>query len=56
MNIVVIYGGESVEHEVSILTAVQLIDHLSKDNVIIPIYVTKDGKMCEVKDYKHINY
>ena len=55
MNIAVIYGGESVEHEVSILTAVQLIENIAKDNVIIPIYITKQGKMYETKDYKRLD-
>ncbi|MBO7219122.1 MAG: ATP-grasp domain-containing protein [Clostridia bacterium] len=55
MNIAVIYGGESVEHEVSILTAVQLIENIAKDNIIIPIYITKQGKMYETSNYKNID-
>ena len=54
MNIAVIYGGESVEHEVSILTAVQLIENIAKDNMIIPIYITKHGKMYETINYKKL--
>ena len=56
MNIAVIYGGESAEHDVSIVTAVQLIKNITKDkNNIIPIYISKTGKMFEVKDYKNIH-
>ena len=29
----VIFGGETVEHEVSIITAVQAMEHMNKDNI-----------------------
>ena len=39
----VIFGGQTVEHEVSIISAVQAMKSLDKDKYdIIPIYVTKD--------------
>jgi D-alanine-D-alanine ligase len=39
----VIFGGESVEHEVSIITAVQAMEFLDKDKYEpIPIYISKD--------------
>ena len=39
----VIYGGNTVEHEVSIITAVQAMEHLDKNKYdIIPIYISKD--------------
>ena len=47
----VIFGGETVEHEVSIITAVQAMEHINRDKYeIIPIYISKDrfwytGKM-----------
>lgn len=47
----VIYGGNSVEHEVSIITAVQAMSFMDTDKYdIVPIYITKDrtwytGKM-----------
>lgn len=47
----VIYGGESVEHEVSIITAVQAMNYMNQEKYdIIPIYIGKDrtwytGKM-----------
>ena len=47
----VIYGGDSVEHEVSIITAVQAMNFMNKDKYdIVPIYISKDrvwytGKM-----------
>ena len=47
----VIFGGETVEHEVSIITAVQAMEHMNQEKYdIIPIYISKDrywytGKM-----------
>lgn len=42
----VIFGGETVEHEVSIITAVQAMANINKDKYdIVPIYITKDKKM-----------
>ena len=47
----VIFGGETVEHEVSIITAIQAMEHINQDKYdIIPIYIAKDrtwytGKM-----------
>ena len=47
----VIFGGESVEHEVSIISALQAMEHLNAEKYdIIPIYISKDrtfycGKM-----------
>ena len=39
----VIFGGETVEHEVSIITALQAIEHINKDKYdVVPIYITKD--------------
>lgn len=39
----VIFGGESVEHEVSIITAVQAMGFLDKDKYEpVPIYISKD--------------
>ena len=47
----VIFGGETVEHEVSVITAVQAMEHINQDKYeIVPIYISKDriwytGKM-----------
>ena len=47
----VVFGGESVEHEVSIISAVQAMKHLNEEKYdIYPIYISKDrtwytGKM-----------
>lgn len=57
----VFFGGKSVEHEVSIITALQAIENINKDKYdIIPIYITKDNKMytgnliSDINQYKDI--
>ena len=58
----VFFGGKSVEHEVSIITAIQAIENMDKDKYdIVPIYITKDNKMyCgdligDISNYKDID-
>ena len=39
----VLFGGETVEHEVSIISALQAISNLDKDKYdVIPIYISKN--------------
>lgn len=39
----VIFGGESVEHEVSVISALQAIEFMNKDKYdVVPIYISKD--------------
>lgn len=40
----VVFGGRSVEHDVSIVTAHQVMAVLSEDHDIVPIYVTREGR------------
>jgi len=43
LKIGVIFGGKSLEHELSIITALQAMDNIDTDKYeVIPIYVTKD--------------
>ena len=43
LKIGVIFGGQSLEHEVSIITALQAMDNIDTEKYdIVPIYVTKD--------------
>lgn len=58
----VFFGGKSVEHEVSIITAIQAIENIDKNKYdVIPIYIAKDNKMyCgnyigDIKQYKDID-
>ncbi len=44
MRVAVIFGGRSVEHEVSIVTAHQAMAVLAERHEVIPVYVTRDGQ------------
>ena len=45
-NVAVFYGCRSVEHEVSIISAVQAMRAINRDKYdVTPVYVTKDGEM-----------
>ncbi len=57
----VIFGGESVEHEVSIISALQAISNINKDKYdVVPIYISKDkvwytGKnLSDISIYKDL--
>ena len=57
----VFFGGKSVEHEVSIITALQAIENMNREKYdIVPIYIAKDNKMyCgdfvdDIKQYTNI--
>lgn len=51
----VIFGGNSVEHEVSIISAVQAMNKMDKTKYdIIPIYITKDLKWYTGSQLKEI--
>ncbi|GAB6087383.1 D-alanine--D-alanine ligase family protein [Alkaliphilus crotonatoxidans] len=46
-NIYVVYGGKSVEHEVSLKTAFSIINALDKDKYdVYPVYITNEGQWC----------
>jgi len=41
----VIFGGRSVEHEVSVITGQQVMENIDKDKFeVVPIYISKEGK------------
>lgn len=45
-KIAVFFGGNSVEHEVSIITALQAIENINREKYeVLPIYITKDSRM-----------
>jgi D-alanine-D-alanine ligase len=55
-NVAIIFGSRSAEHEVSIITAHQLIGVLDKNKYeIIPIYITKDGDWLTGEKLLNIN-
>lgn len=53
-NIGVIFGGRSVEHEVSVITGMQIIENMDKSKFNpIPIYITKEGKFLTGESLKN---
>lgn len=61
LKIGVIFGGRTVEHEISIITANQAITNINKEKYeIIPIYISKSGKMytgeklLDLKEYRNL--
>lgn len=62
IKLAVIFGGETVEHEVSIITAVQAMSNINKDKYdVIPIYISKDKRMytgnllMDIENYQDID-
>ena len=62
LDIALIFGGKSTEHEVSVITALQAYEHLDKDKYnICAIYQSKKGdfytnpKFLDVNNYKDID-
>ena len=63
LNIAVFFGGESVEHEVSIISAHQAIEALDKNKYnVIPVYVSKERKLYvsdllkDISNYKYLKH
>ena len=48
IKIGVFFGGNSVEHEVSIISAIQAINNMDTEKYdIIPVYITKESNIDE---------
>lgn len=55
-NLAVFFGGKSTEHDVSIVTAMQMINFLDKSKYnIFAVYVDKNNKLFVLKDLKQMN-
>ena len=57
-KIAVIFGGKSAEHDISIITALSTVIkplELTKKYLVVPIYITKDGKWYSDQKLKDIN-
>ena len=51
----VMFGGASVEHEISILSAIQAMDHLDSSRYdILPIYIAKDHQMYHSEQLRNV--
>ena len=54
-NVAVIFGGKSVEHDISIITGVQTLNSLDKNKYnIYPIYIAKNGNWYTSNDFFNI--
>lgn len=61
LRIGVIFGGKSVEHEVSVISALQAVNSMNKDKYdIVPIYMSKDKELYtgeylfKIENYKDL--
>ncbi len=61
INLAVLFGGKSVEHEISIISAVQAMRYINKDKYeVIPVYITKGNEMyhgdmlTDIKEYSNL--
>lgn len=61
IKLAVLFGGRSVEHEVSVISALQAMENLNADKYdIIPVYIGKNGEMYtgealrNMDEYKNI--
>ena len=62
INLAVIFGGSSVEHEVSVISAVQAMHSLDKEKYeIYPVYITKKNEfytghvLFDIENYKDMD-
>lgn len=55
LNIAVIFGGKSVEHEISVLTGAQCMQAIDKDKYrVVPIYISKSGQWYTGDDFLNL--
>lgn len=59
LNVGVMFGGRSVEHEVSVVTGLQVIENIDRSKYdVTPIYISRDGdwytgeELLDIKNYK----
>jgi D-alanine-D-alanine ligase len=61
-KVAVLFGGRSVEHEVSVITGAQVMENIDKEKYdVVPIYIDKEGKwftgdsLKEFENFKNSN-
>lgn len=54
-KILVLYGGKSVEHDISIITALQAMNAISGEAEILPVYITGGGEFVTAKNALDVN-
>lgn len=60
-NVAVFFGGRSVEHEISVISALQAINAFNKEKYeIVPVYITKQGRwytgdnLLDIRNYRDL--
>ena len=62
LNVAVVFGGKSTEHDISIISAHQTIENIDKEKYnVMPVYISKtgdfyyskDGLLLDMKNYKN---
>lgn len=58
-NVAVFFGGRSVEHEISVISALQAINAMNKEKYnVVPVYISKQGRwytgadLLEIRNYR----
>ena len=61
LRVGVVFGGPSVEHEVSVISALQAIQHMNQEKYdVVPIYISKNrewycgSELKEISNYQDI--
>ena len=56
LNLAIFYGGKSAEHDISIITAIQVMNNISKNKYkIFPIYITQNNSWEMPEDFLNVN-
>ncbi|MBP5661748.1 MAG: D-alanine--D-alanine ligase [Clostridia bacterium] len=62
LTIAVFFGGKSVEHDVSIVTAQQLMQNINREKyTVVPVYISREGdwysgeKLMHVEAFRHFD-
>lgn len=55
IKLAVLFGGKSVEHEISIISALQACEYINREKYeVIPLYMTKEGEFYTGEQIGHI--
>ena len=55
-NIMLVFGGKSCEHDISLISALQVAKNIDEYLYnILPVYIQKNGRMVYVKNFKNLN-
>jgi len=55
LNVGVFFGGKSCEHEISVITALQVMEELKSKYQVFPVYLSKMNEFILLEDNVNIN-